>query len=213
MPQGTYVIGIVGGSGSGKTSFLRDLLGRLPAATCAVVSQDNYYRAQHEQALDPAGWINYDLPTAIDRARFHDDMRALLAGRPVTQREYTFNTPDRPARALVIAPARVLIMEGLFVFHYEEIRELLDLRVFVHACEAVCLQRRLQRDERERGYTREMIAYQWENHVIPAYRQYVLPYRDAAHVVVDNDTSYHAGLDTVHRHVLARLAGPDGDTP
>ena len=206
MSRKPFVVGVVGGSASGKTSFLRELVARLPAGACAVVSQDNYYRPKAEQHRDEAGEPNFDLPTAIDRDRFVRDLRALLAGQPITQREYTFNVTDRPPREIVIAPAAVLIVEGLFVFHDDEVRSLLDLRVYLDAPGAVCFDRRLARDLRERGYTEAMIRYQWDHHVRPAYQRYVRPHRDAAHVLIDCAESYAAGLDAVCQHIAARLA-------
>jgi uridine kinase len=201
-----YVVGIVGGSASGKTSFLRDLLVCLPAQACCIVSQDNYYRSIHEQERDASGQPNFDLPTAIQRDRFHDDLCKLLRGETITQKEYTFNHQHRQGRLLTLVPAKVLIVEGLFLFHYEEIRRLLDLRVFVDAREDICKQRRLQRDLHERGYPPHEVEYQWEQHVMPAYRQFVLPYREEAHLIVTNHTSYDKGLEVLTHHVLARLA-------
>ncbi len=203
MTRKPYLVGIVGLSASGKTSLLKDLLARLPAGVCAVVSQDNYYRPFEEQQRDANGQTNFDLPTAIQREHFVRDLDVLLAGQPVSRREYTFNVSDRPAREVTVTPAPVLLVEGLFVFHYEEVRSRLDLKVFVHAHEEICLQRRLERDERERGYRREAILYQWHQHVLPAYREYVLPYRDEAHIIVDNTHSYAEGLAAVCQHVVS----------
>jgi len=153
MSRKPYLVGIVGGSASGKTSFLRDLVARLPERTCCVVSQDNYYRTIDEQARDANGFPNFDLPTSIHRTRFFEDMCALVRGETITKTEYTFNQRDRPAQLITIEPADVIIMEGLFVFHYEEIRRLLDLRVFIDAREDHRKERRLKRDLDERGYS------------------------------------------------------------
>ena len=204
MTRKPYVVGIVGGSATGKTSFLRDLVARLPAGACAVVSQDNYYRPLHEQQHDANGRPNFDLPTAFFHDRFVQDLHALLAGRPVTLTEYTFNMADRPARSIVVAPAAVLILEGLFLFHDAAVRERIDLRVFLHAADDVCLARRLRRDVCERGYREDEIRYQWEQHALPGYRDHVLPYRDTAHVLVDCTERYDHGLDAVCGRIAER---------
>jgi uridine kinase len=102
-------------------------------------------------------------------------------------------------------PAGIILVEGLFLFHYEEICSLIDLRVFVDAREDICKQRRVQRDLHERGYPPHDVEYQWEQHVMPAYRQYVLPYRDEAHLIVTNHTGYEKGLEVVTHHVLAKV--------
>ena len=200
-----YLVGIVGSSASGKTSFLRELLARLPASACSVVSQDNYYRSIAEQARDPNGFPNFDLPTAIHRDHFFADMCALLRGETITRTEYTFNHRQRQGRLITIPPSAVILMEGLFLFHYEDIRDLFDLRVFIDAREEICKARRIQRDFEERGYPPEHAEYQWQHHVLPAYRQYILPYRDDAHVIVTNHVNYEKGLEVVTHHMLAKM--------
>jgi uridine kinase len=206
MVHRSFLVGIAGLSASGKTSLLRDLAAQLPSGACAVISQDNYYRPLDEQERDAAGQTNFDLPTAFHHADFVRDLRTLLAGGTIARTEYSFNCKDRPALTVSVGPAEVILAEGLFVFHCEEVRALLDLKVFIDAGEEICLSRRLERDVRERNYSRAAILYQWHHHVLPAYRQYVLPYRDEAHLVVDNSQHYAAGLDAVCQRVLAGLA-------
>src|SRR5205809_972789 len=129
MSRKPYLIGIVGGSGSGKTSFLRDLLARLPSEQCAVLSQDNYYRPIQEQERDANGRPNFDLPTSIHIEHFYDDLQKLARREPITKTEYTFNHRERQGRLISVEPANILVVEGLFLFHFEHVREMLDLRV------------------------------------------------------------------------------------
>lgn len=193
----SYLVGIVGASASGKTSFLRDLTQRLPDSAHSVVSLDNYYHPIERQQRDANGWANFDLPTALDWPQFRADLAALTRGEAIVQREYTYNHRDKPGDAITVAPAPILILEGLFLFHDADIRAALDLRVFIDADEEICRQRRLQRDISERGYTAEHSAYCWEQHVLPAYRQYVLPHREEAHLIVANHTDYKVGLEAL----------------
>ncbi len=203
-----YLIGIVGGSGSGKTSFLRDLLARIPEKQCAVVSQDNYYRPIHEQERDANGQPNFDLPTSIHLDHFCDDLNKLMRGETITKFEYTYNHRERQGRLISVEPAPIVILEGLFLFHFELIRATLDLRVFIDAHVEICKQRRVKRDGAERGYPPEHVEYQWTQHVLPAYERFILPYRDDAHIVVTNNSTYDTGLDAVVEHVLANTAEP-----
>lgn len=195
-----YLVGIVGGSASGKTSFQRDLAARLGG--CAIVSADNYYRPLEEITRDAAGYFNFDLPTALYQDHLLTDLKTLARGGTVTRQEFTYNQVDKPGRTLVIEPAPVILVEGLFLFHFEEVRACFDLRVFVDAPEDVCRRRRCERDVRDRGTLLERVEYVWDNHVVPAYRQFVLPYREEAHFVVMNHDGYENGLELVTRQVL-----------
>jgi len=200
-----YVVGIVGGSASGKSAFVRDLGARLPAGTSSLVSQDNYYRRLEEQERDPSGQANFDLPTS-----FHRDCSSPTSGPDPwrnrhAQRVHLQSSPAASA-SITIPPADVILVEGLFLLHYEEIRALLDLRVFVEAKDEICKARRLKRDALERGYPMEHVEYKWTAHVLPAYQQFILPYRDEAHIIVTNHVNYDKGLEVVAHHVLAKLA-------
>lgn len=190
-----YLVGIAGGSGSGKTTLLTELFRRMPEGSLALVSQDNYYKAQHEQEKDERGEINFDLPTSIDRDHFHADIQELLQGRSILKKEYTFNNPGKEPSLIAINPAPIVITEGLFIFHYEEIREMLDHKVYLHADEEIRLQRRISRDFEERGYPEEVVRYQWEYHVMPADRTYLQPYLKQSDVVIDNTEHFHDQID------------------
>ena len=196
-----YVVGIAGGSASGKTSFLKKLLKKLPENSCCVVSQDNYYMPQSKQTKDEFGHVNYDLPTSIDRELFFNDMKALMNGEPIQKLEYTFNNADKKPEVITIQPAPILIMEGLFIFHYSEIRDLLDLKIFIDAREEVKLKRRLKRDFEERGYAEDVVLHQWNHHVMPSFKTYLMPYRDEADIIVTNNISYTTGLEVVSNHL------------
>lgn len=200
-----YIVGIAGGSASGKTSFLRDLEQGLPPGSTCVISQDNYYLPREEQQRDEQGEINFDLPSSIHREDFVRDLKKLLSGQTVSRMQYGFNNPDCAAQTVEIEPAPIIIMEGLFVFHYEEIREMLDLRVYIDAREEIKLKRRILRDALERGYNESTVRYQWQNHVMPAYNKFLRPYRDTADIIITNNTNYQKGLHVLNNHLLSVL--------
>ena len=112
-----YIIGIAGGSASGKTSFLRDLKELIAEEHLTIISQDNYYHPKEMQFIDENGEINFDLPTSIDREHFHQDLVRLKANKTVKKKEYTFNNQEAEPKLLQLNPAPIIIMEGLFIFH------------------------------------------------------------------------------------------------
>jgi uridine kinase len=201
-----FLVGIAGGSGSGKTSFLRDLLLHFPAQKIALVSQDNYYEPKHLQQVDENGVINFDLPTSINREYFYSDMMKLMQGESIELMEYNFNNPAALPKKVVVNPAPIIIMEGLFVFHYEEIRKKLNYKVFIDVHHEERLQRRIKRDGAERGYPEHEVIYQWQNHVRPSEEEFLYPYLPECDLIVDNTIHYREGLQTLVGTIHQSLA-------
>ena len=201
-----FVVGIAGGSGSGKTTFLRELMSHFHAEEIALVSQDNYYLPANEQVADENGVINFDLPTSIDREKFHIHMAQLIAGQAIEVMEYNFNNPNWIPVPIQVHPAPILIMEGLFVFHYDEIRTQLDYMTFVDVHHEERLLRRIARDRQERGYPEDAVRYQWQHHVRPAEVQYLEPYIPQCQLLVDNSVHFEQGLQTLVQALRAELA-------
>jgi uridine kinase len=207
MHPGAYLVGVAGGSGSGKTSLVRALRDSLPAGVVSVVSQDDYYFPIGQQHTDPNGKVNFDLPTAIDLDTMADDLRQLVNGESIFRPEYTFNNDALEPRWLEVKPSPIVLVEGLFVLHHAPTRELFDLRVFIEASEESQLQRRLKRDAVERGYGEEDVRYQWDNHVLPAYRNFLLPYRHQCDLHVVNEAGFQRALVVLRNHLLQVAAG------
>ncbi len=177
-----YVIGVTGGSGSGKTFFLKCFLEHFTPEEVCLVSQDDYYIPVEENKL-----YNFDLPSTIDADLFESDISKLMRWETVYQKEYTFNNPDITPRILEIKPAPIIIVEGLFILHFQKVANDLDMTIFIEADEDIALRRRLKRDLAERGYSNEDAHYKWINHVVPAYKEYLLPHRDrCAKVIINN---------------------------
>ncbi len=181
------VVGICGGSGSGKTTLLKRLAKQYEHLEPTIFSMDNYYKPIDQQFIDPNGKINFDLPNSLNRAKLFEDLKSLKEGNVIEIIEYQFNTKTDKAKLITIQPSNLLIVEGIFLFHYEEIRSLLDFSIFVDVDLETQLDRRLYRDQESRGYSREAILYQWENHVLPCYENYLLPYLPVANFAFKND--------------------------
>lgn len=189
----TMIIGICGGSGSGKTTLLKRLSQRFKSLNPSVFSMDNYYKPIHFQHIDENGEVNFDLPSALNENQLVADLNQLVNGEPIEVIEYHFNAPPDKNVLITIQPSDLVIVEGLFLFHYPGVKNALDFSVFIDVDLDVQLDRRLYRDQETRGYTRESILYQWKNHVTPCYTNYLLPYRDEAHFKFRND--HHADED------------------
>jgi len=184
-----FVIGIAGGSGSGKTFFLNCFLHHFKQDEVTLVSQDDYYIPAGDMSQEENKLYNFDLPSTIDSQQFLKDIKQLLNGEVVYKKEYSFNNPLAVVKILEIKSAPIIIVEGLFILHFKEISDLLDHTIFVDADEQVALDRRVKRDGLERGYPEDDVIYKWHNHVVPAYKEYLLPYRESCNKVVMNNTN------------------------
>jgi uridine kinase len=201
-----YVIGIAGGSGSGKTFFLKCFLEHFTADEVCLVSQDDYYiPVAHNMTKEENKLYNFDLPSTIDHVHFEADISKLMNNEPVNKLEYTFNNPDAVPKMMVIKPAPIIIVEGLFIMHFGKIKEVLDMTIFIEADEHIALQRRLKRDLEERGYSNEDAYYKWVNHVLPAYKEYLLPYRDVCDKLIINNTQEAADIIKITDEISQEL--------
>ncbi len=187
------VIGICGGSGSGKTTLLRRLSNHFKDMNPSVFSMDNYYKPIQFQHVDENGEVNFDLPTALNEDILVQDLKDLAAGKSIEVIEYHFNAPPDKNVLITLNPSELVIVEGLFLFYYAGVRETVDYSIFMDVELSVQLDRRLYRDQESRGYTREGIMYQWDHHVTPCYKNYLLPYEKDANFIFRNDE--HADED------------------
>ncbi|HFC00884.1 MAG TPA: uridine kinase [Phaeodactylibacter sp.] len=192
-----YIIGITGGSGSGKTTFVKKLRASFSKEEVCILSQDDYYFTKEHQKKDKNGIENFDRPSSIDKKSFVRDEKKLIGGETVTREEYMYNNKNATPKILTFVPAPIIIVEGIFVFHYKKIRKNLDLKIFIEAKENLKVIRRITRDQVERNYPLDDVLYRYENHILPAFEKYILPYRDGADIVINNNVSFDAGLEVV----------------
>lgn len=180
-------IGICGGSGAGKTTLLKRLYAEYSQFNPSVLSLDNYYLPIEKQVKDENGQYNFDLPSALDREKIYKDLLQLKSGKSIRIREYHFNAPPNTENYIEIHPSDMLIVEGIFLFEYQEVAKEMDFNIFIELDFETQLQRRIIRDKKTRGYSEEAIIYQWENHVMPCYEKHLLPYKSNADFVYRND--------------------------
>ena len=200
-----YTIGITGGSGSGKTFFIKALSGHFQAEEVCLISQDHYYKPRDTQQKDEKGVTNFDLPDAIERAQFHEDILKLKRGESILKKEYAFNTPNVKLETLEFRPAPILIVEGLFVQYFQEIEQELDLKIFIEAKDYLKLSRRIRRDNEERGYDLDDVLYRYHHHVMPIYESLIEPLKHRADFIVPNNQNFERALDVLVRALKTRL--------
>jgi uridine kinase len=188
MKQGApFAIGIAGGTGSGKTTLVKALLRRLAKEGVCLLDQDSYYIDRHHLSQSERTLVNYDEPNAIDHALLLEHLRCLLNGEPVEKPVYCFKTHSRTVETETVSPAPFILVEGLFAFWDPQIRQTLDLKLFVDADADLRLIRRARRDMRERGRTAESVLEQYLASVRPMHRMYVEPSRVLADLVFSNN--------------------------
>ena len=196
-----FIVGITGGSASGKTLFLERLLSSFEDGEVCLISQDNYYKPREMQPIDDHGVHNFDRPESIDFEEYAADIRKIQAGETVQREEYTFNNSAKTPKMLTFSAAPVVVVEGIFVLYYPELANLLDLKVFIDAKDHIKLKRRIIRDKVERGYDLDDVLYRYEQHVMPTYEKYIKPFMNDADLIVQN---FDKALEVIRTYLRAR---------
>jgi len=190
MNKKPYLIGISGGSGSGKTFFLNSFLNHFNPSDVCLISQDDYYIPAGDLTPEENKLYNFDIPSSFDEEHFTSDIQKILNGETIYKKEYTFNNKQAgDPKILEIKSAPIIVLEGLFVLHFQKIAELIDMKIFIDSDANIALKRRLKRDLEERGWDIDNVMYKWTNHILPAYQTYLRPYRDTADKLIVNNTN------------------------
>ncbi len=195
------IIGISGGSGSGKTSFINALQSTFGPKELAVISEDNYYKQWDLQTKDENGVINFDIPEAIDHEALVEDLKLISVGTALERPEYTFNNVLQHPKSIHVQPAKVVILEGLFIFHHKDVSNLLDMRILIHARDELKIIRRIGRDQRERNYPMDDVLYRYQYHVAPAYDRYIKPYIEEIDLIINNNQHFNRALELFKAYI------------
>ncbi|MBR7074656.1 MAG: uridine kinase [Oscillospiraceae bacterium] len=200
------VIGIAGGTGSGKTTITRKLMQRF-GHEVSVIYHDNYYKAHHNMPYEERAKLNYDQPDAFDTDQLIEAVRALKKGRQVVCPVYDYSIHDRSEKTVTVKPARVVIVEGILIFENKELCDLMDIKVFVDADADVRILRRIVRDVRDRGRSLESVVSQYLNTVKPMHEKYVEPSKRNADIIVPEGGHNKVALELLMERVRAHLEG------
>ncbi|MFG1482282.1 uridine kinase [Halobacteriovorax sp. RZ-2] len=183
------LIGITGGSGSGKTTFASKVISKLPKEKVSVLSMDSYYLPeQPKEHYTKSGRPNYDHPQAFDWALLQEHITALKNDEPIEVPNYDFKTSSRTTSTTTLNPTPVVLFEGIFTLFDQEIREKLDIRCFLHVEADIRFTRRLNRDVAERGRSLESVINQYYDSVRPMYEKFLAPQRQYADFIVGEET-------------------------
>ena len=198
------VIGIAGGSGSGKTTLMKNLIARL-GGEVTVVSHDNYYKRHDDMTYDERCLLNYDEPAAFDTSLMVYQLDQLRHGFPVDCPVYDFTVHNRSDETVKIVPERVIIVEGILIFENKELRDLMDIKIFVDTDADIRLCRRIKRDVNKRGRSMESVLKQWQQTVKPMHELYVEPSKKHADLVVPEGGKNVVALDMIEWRIRKHL--------
>ena len=191
----TIVIGVAGGTGSGKTTVSHRILEQVGAENVAYVQHDSYYRDRSHLSPEERALVNFDHPDALETALFAEHVRSLIAGAIVQIPMYDFRTHTRRSRTMQLVPRPVVLLEGILILADKDLRDLMDIRVFVDTDADTRFIRRLRRDIEERGRTMDSVIRQYEATVKPMHLEFVEPSKRYADVIIPEGGFNEVGVD------------------
>jgi uridine kinase len=201
----SILVGIAGGTGSGKTSFAQKLLERVGPERCVTIAQDSYYKDGSTLSAEARAAINYDHPDAFDSSLLLQDLRDLKAGRPVPWLTYDHGSYSRQVLPDPLAPRPVILLEGILILAEEPLRRLMDIKLFIDTDSDVRILRRLRRDLTERGRTFESVETQYLASVRPMHLEFVEPSKRYADLIIPEGAQNEVALEAVVARVRAML--------
>lgn len=191
------ILGIAGGTGSGKTTVVKQILNELPDEEVTVISQDSYYKKNDHLSYKERCNINFDHPNAIDFDLLIEHVRKLKKGNVIEQPIYSFVTHNRVEDTLITHPKKVVIIEGILILTKKELRALMDIKVFVHADSDERLIRRLKRDIQERGRDINEVLERYQTTLKPMHEEFIEPTKTYADLIIPNDNYNTVAIDIV----------------
>ena len=204
MNNNILVIGIAGGTGSGKTTLMNNLIQQFEGSV-TILSHDNYYRRRDELTYEERTHINYDEPAALETDLMAAHLEQLRQGIAIDCPVYDFTQHNRSNETIHIVPKNVIIVVGILIFENEPLRDLMDIRIFVDTDADVRLCRRIKRDVTKRGRTLESVLEQYQNTVKPMHEKYVEPSKHFAHIVIPEGGKNLVALDMVTGRIQRHL--------
>lgn len=199
------IIGIGGGTGCGKTTVVNQILNELPAGEVGIISQDSYYKDTSHLTYDQRIKINFDHPRSIDFELLENHLKELKKGNTIEQPVYSFVQHNRTGDTIVTHPRKVMIVEGILILTNPELREMFDIKIFVHADSDERLIRRLKRDIAERGRDIDEVLTRYQTTLKPMHQQFIEPMKEYADLIIPNNKYNTVAIDIVKTIINERL--------
>ncbi|MFT5678564.1 MAG: uridine kinase [Planctomycetota bacterium] len=199
------IIGITGGTGSGKTTVVQQIIDQLPECDVAVISQDSYYKDTSHLTMEERVQINFDHPNSIDFALLEQHLKDLKAGKSIDQPVYSFINHNRTGETLKTEPKRVIIVEGILILTHPEVRDLFDIKIYVHADSDERLIRRLKRDIAERGRNLEEVLTRYQTTLKPMHQEFIDPTKEFADIIIPTNRYNTVAVDVIRSVIQKKL--------
>lgn len=199
------VIGIAGGTGSGKTTVVNQIINELPATQVGVISQDSYYRDTSDLPYEEREKINFDHPKAIDFELLALHLKDLKNGKTIEQPVYSFIEHNRTKDTVTTIPKDVMIVEGILILTHPEIRDMFDIKIYVHADSDERLIRRLKRDISERGRDLDEVLHRYKTTLKPMHQQFIEPTKEYADIIIPTNRHNTVAVDIVRTIINQKL--------
>lgn len=199
------IIGIGGGTGCGKTTVVNTILKELPEGEVGIISQDSYYKNTSHLSFEERVKINFDHPRSIDFELLEQHLTELKEGKSINQPVYSFVKHNRTGDVIVTKPRKVMIVEGILILSHPEIRDLFDIKIFVHADSDERLIRRLKRDITERGRDINEVLQRYQTTLKPMHQQFIEPMKEYADIIIPNNKYNTVAVDIVKTIINERL--------
>lgn len=203
-----YIIGITGGTASGKTTFVKQLKDSFNSECLNIISQDDYYKPLYGLTFDEKDKFNFDHPDALDFNLLEKHLLALKKGELIGKPTYDFNTHDRLFENISIVPKPILILEGILILSVPKVKILCDYTIFIDAPEDIRQKRRLKRDLTERGRTAESVLNQFEKNIHPMHRQFIEPLKKGADFIIDGTKDFTEPLNAIASLIQKQVSLP-----
>jgi uridine kinase len=199
------IIGIAGGTGSGKTTVVNQIMNELPSDEVVIISQDSYYKKNTNMSYEERSRINFDHPNSIDFDLLVKHLEALKKGEVIEQPVYSFVTHNRTEDTLITHPRNVIIVEGILIFNNPHLRDMFDIKIYVHADADERLIRRIRRDVAERGRDVNEVLDRYQKTLKPMHQQFIEPTKNFADIIIPNDRYNTVAIDIVRTVISNKL--------